>query len=231
MRGAVTSGRSFDGQSPVSAYWLQRCEGFAVCSGRRRGNVEGVTIDAEAMRAASVVVRYGAFRTRVVPVEAVDAVVPADRLLVLRTSEHRAGRAPALRRAALVAAAASVNLARALGRALVGVGRVSLPAARRFLATSWSATRRFVRWLSPRAVRAGRAAARAAALLALSIGLGLAVLIRGVRVYAPPAGRAIASAGAVAVAAATGVIDMLAAAWQRRRAARAVRAERGGSSS
>ena len=70
---------SFEGGSPVSLYWLRQCEGFNVRSGRRRGRVEDVVLDADHVHATSVVVHYGALRKKVVPVEAVETVAVAQR--------------------------------------------------------------------------------------------------------------------------------------------------------
>src|SRR4029079_19242341 len=78
--------RTFDRNSPVTAYWLTRCEGFRVRSPRRRGVVEDVALDPATWHASFLVVRYrGLGRRRVVPAERVDSVGPAPELLVLRS--------------------------------------------------------------------------------------------------------------------------------------------------
>src|SRR5687768_8909670 len=141
VRSDVVPARSFDQQSPVCAYWLARSETFEVRSGRRRGVVEEVKLD-ESRRAEALIVRFGAFR-RTVPAAAVDA---AKELLVLRPARPPRRVTPALEHAAGRAQRAGAALGHACGRAAsAGVAR----------------TRSGGLWLAPRAVRAGRASARA----------------------------------------------------------------------
>ena len=88
--------RRFDGSSPVGRYWLAQCEGFRV-KGPLKGTVEKVVGTVDLQNAESLVVRT-AWRRRNIPVDAVDAVVPAARLIVVddgadeatrRSSHHR----------------------------------------------------------------------------------------------------------------------------------------------
>jgi hypothetical protein len=156
----------------VSEYWLARCEGFHVRSGRRRGVVEDVAFEAEPHRTAYIVVRYGLFRRSLVPPEAVETVTPADKLLVLRSRERRELLAPALRRAGSGAGHAT----HATARAAVSSAAASSHALRRASGTGWSGTRRFAGWLAPRIARMGRAAGRGALVVAVWTALGLALL-------------------------------------------------------
>jgi hypothetical protein len=73
--------RRFDAASPVARYWLAHCEGFRV-RGPLRGTVEAVVATADLQTAQALVVRTRG-RTRNVPVEAVDVVVPASREIVV----------------------------------------------------------------------------------------------------------------------------------------------------
>jgi hypothetical protein len=111
----VTPARTFDKESPVTAYWLTRCEGFRVSSGRRRGEVESVVLDLETWRAAYLVVRYrGLGRRRIVPPGAVDAVVPAEQRLVLRSRGRLDGGETAIARVGRWAVLALSHTASAL---------------------------------------------------------------------------------------------------------------------
>src|SRR5262245_53976662 len=89
MKAAAVPAPSFAGQSPVSAYWLRQCEGFSVRSGWRRGRVVDVVFGPDHRYATFVVVRLGLFRSSVVPVEAVEAVIPATQLVVLHSPRRR----------------------------------------------------------------------------------------------------------------------------------------------
>jgi hypothetical protein len=73
--------RRFDRSSPVARYWLAQCEGFRV-KGEVNGTVEKVVGSVAEQSAESLVVRT-AWRRHHVPVDAVDAVVPAARLIVV----------------------------------------------------------------------------------------------------------------------------------------------------
>jgi hypothetical protein len=106
----------FERDSPVTAYWLTRCEGFRVGWGRRHGVVERVVLDLDTWQAAYLVVRYrGLGRPRVVAPGAVDAVVPAEERLVLR-SRGRLDDEPAAMRVARWAVPALSRAGSALAR-------------------------------------------------------------------------------------------------------------------
>jgi hypothetical protein len=210
MRSALIPARSFDKESPVTAYWLTRCEGFRVRAGTRRGRVEDVAIDPARGRAAYLVVRSGLRRREVVPTDLVHAVVPAEELIVVRRRRRTARLTPAVRnagagaaratqvtakasaRATSVTAQASRRSVTALARASIRAELVALSGTRRGAATTRHETERLGRWLAPRAVGGGRAVARALLLGLLWTALGLAVIVQAVRVYGPPARRAVA---------------------------------------
>jgi hypothetical protein len=108
--------RTFDKDSGVTAYWLTRCEGFRVRSGRRRGTVESVVLDPRTWHAAYLVVRYRGFgRRRVVLAGAVDAVVPAEQVLVVRSRGRLVGGASAVGRAGRVTARRSAPVLARVG--------------------------------------------------------------------------------------------------------------------
>jgi hypothetical protein len=143
----------------VTAYWLTRCEGFRVSSGRRRGVVETVELDLETWHAIYLVVCYRGFgRRRIVPPGAVDAVVPAERRLVLRSRGRLDGGDTAIAR----------------------VGRRAVPV----LARTASALGEVRRWAVPALSRAGTALARGARGAAVSAGLAALVLAHAAQVLA-----------------------------------------------
>lgn len=108
---------SFDRSSPVLAYWLAHCEGFHVrMPGGRRGYVEAVAFQSPDHPRA-LAVRVGFLRRkRFVPIELVEGVVPAKRLLLLSPPPSRARIAAAAggARARRIATTAPPALARAL---------------------------------------------------------------------------------------------------------------------
>jgi hypothetical protein len=196
----VVPARSFDGSSRVSTYWLANCEGFRVRSGRRRGVVVAVPLEAPTSGPVYLVVRYGLTR-KVVEVGEVESVVPAEELLVVRPRERRssgavraraAGLGPRARRAREVGGGAaraggrlSVRAAKvggrysrlaaaATGRTSVRLGAATGRASVRFAAATARDTRRLAVWLEPRAARAARALGRAAAGAAILAALALA---------------------------------------------------------
>jgi hypothetical protein len=75
------SERRFGKSSPVARYWLAQCEGFRV-QGPVKGTVEEVVGSVDPQSPERLVVRR-AWRRRTVPVAAIDAVVPAARLIVV----------------------------------------------------------------------------------------------------------------------------------------------------
>ena len=77
--------RTFDKDSPVTAYWLRRCDGFEVAGRRGLTTVErAVYYDDPLHPAALEVHRIRRRGTRLVPVTAVEAVCPMRRVLYLR---------------------------------------------------------------------------------------------------------------------------------------------------
>ena len=74
--------RRFDAPSPVTRYWLANCVGFSLAGGGR-GTVERVLTDVDPYDPSLLEIRTGRWRVRPMPAEAVVAVVPADRLLIV----------------------------------------------------------------------------------------------------------------------------------------------------
>jgi hypothetical protein len=104
--------RSFDKTSPVARYWLAQCEGFHV-DGQVKGTVEEVLGSVDPQIPEALVVRRGWWR-RTIPVGAVNAVVPAARLIVV---DRRRAASPAekgSRRASSFGAAVASKSAPAL---------------------------------------------------------------------------------------------------------------------
>lgn len=97
--------RRFDRSSPVARYWLAQCEGFRV-KGPLKGTVEKVVGAVDQQSAESLVVRT-AWRRHTIPVDAVDAVVPAARLIVVDDDSGEATPAQSHDRTRAVAAASS----------------------------------------------------------------------------------------------------------------------------
>jgi hypothetical protein len=100
----------FEGSGPVARYWLAHCEGFAV-EGGARGTVEELIRDADPHVTTRILVRTRIGRRRVIPVRAVDSVLPAERLLVVARRRRPRPPMPGLPdvrpHAALVVAAAA----------------------------------------------------------------------------------------------------------------------------
>jgi hypothetical protein len=84
--------RRFDRASPVARYWLAQCEGFRV-EGPPNGTVEKVVGSVDDQSAESLVVRT-AWRRCSVPVDAVDVVVPAARLIVVDDRSDEGAQTP-----------------------------------------------------------------------------------------------------------------------------------------
>jgi hypothetical protein len=97
--------RRFDRSSPVARYWLAQCEGFRV-RGPLNGTVEKVVGAVDQQSAESLVVRT-AWRRHNIPVDAVDAVVPAARLIVVDDDSREAAPEQSYERTRAVAAASS----------------------------------------------------------------------------------------------------------------------------
>ena len=97
--------RRFDKSSPVARYWLAQCEGFRV-KGPLNGTVEKVVGSVDEQNAESLVVRTG-WRRCSIPVDAVDVVVPAARLIVVEDESAERDPAPPHHRTRAVAEASS----------------------------------------------------------------------------------------------------------------------------
>jgi hypothetical protein len=89
--------RQFDKSSPVTRYWLANCEGFRI-AGTAGGRVEEVVAEVDARRPVELVVRGFLGQRRVVPTQAVEAVVPAEKLLILEAGAVEERRAERVRR-------------------------------------------------------------------------------------------------------------------------------------
>jgi hypothetical protein len=115
--------RSFGRASPVREYWLAHCQGFRLRTGRRRtGVVEAVGYDGSLFQPEVLAVRVGLRRkVRLIPAEAVEEVVPAERLLVVgdgAAESAEVGRGPTRTGHALRGAS------RALARGTLAAGRL-----------------------------------------------------------------------------------------------------------
>lgn len=97
--------RRFDRSSPVARYWLAQCEGFRV-KGTLNGTVEKVVGSVDRQRPESLVVRT-AWRRCNIPVEQVDAVVPAARMIVVDNGAGGIAQAPTHHRVRALADASS----------------------------------------------------------------------------------------------------------------------------
>jgi hypothetical protein len=111
--------RTFERTSPVARYWLAQCEGFRV-HGAVKGTVEQVVASADLQDAQLLVVRTRG-RRRNVSVRSIEAVVPAERLIVVEIPPRplRPRRQPRAVRPLRTAALTT-------GMALVGVARFAL---------------------------------------------------------------------------------------------------------
>ena len=168
--------RRFEATSPVARYWLTHCKGFRVV-GARKGTVEEVVSRSDPHVPELLVVR-DLYRRREVPISEVEAVVPAEQLIVLgdpiAVREKRRRRRPA--RAA--ARAASRPVVSALG-AVVEQGR---PRVRRLAV----ATRRTAVATGVSAVALGRMSkslalgVRRAAVIGAAFGM---VVLRGLSAF------------------------------------------------
>jgi hypothetical protein len=119
--------QSFDKTSPVARYWLAQCEGFHV-DGLVKGTVEEVLGIVDPQTPEALVVRRG-WRRRTIPVGAVNAVVPAARLIVVDKRRAAGTPTPAQRRTRSVAEKGS-RAASSLAAVVVSKG----PPALRFVA-------------------------------------------------------------------------------------------------
>jgi hypothetical protein len=113
--------RHFDRSSPVLQYWLANCEGFRI-AGAAGGRVEELVAEIDARRPDELVVRGRLGLKRVVPTRAVEAIVPAEKLLILDTAALGRKTARARRQRSLAATqGAAVASGRLLRRAAVHV--------------------------------------------------------------------------------------------------------------
>jgi hypothetical protein len=84
----VDSDRTFPSDSPVCAYWLTRCEGFTVRSGRRAlGVVESVA--GGPLGLAETLHVHSRYRQRLLDAGQVTAVVPGRQLLIVEPAPAR----------------------------------------------------------------------------------------------------------------------------------------------
>ena len=84
----IDSDRTFAGDSPVCAYWLTRCEGFTVRSGRRElGVVESVAVGPLGL--AETLHVHSRYKQRLIDAGQVNAVVPGRRLLIVEPAPAR----------------------------------------------------------------------------------------------------------------------------------------------
>jgi hypothetical protein len=216
--------RSFDRSSPVHAYWLARCEGFEVRSGKESGVVEDVALDST-NHALYLVVRFGVARRREVPPSAVESVVPAEELLVVEAPEERPARvAPAARRAAIrgrsgVEAGAKASLAAAtrVGLATGRAGGVAWREGRRGAVVTGRGSRRLSARAAPHALAALRQVGWAIHFALAWTTVCAAVLAGQLSRHGPPAARAVARY----TAAGTTKLGSAAAAQARRLSTRA----------
>jgi hypothetical protein len=148
MRSDDGRASTFDRSSPVHAYWLAQCEGFSVDAGGREGVVEAVELVGD--RAAFLVVRFGRAHSGRIPAGAVEAVVPAEELLVLRAAPARPSGGPVApplpARLAAIGLAAGRRSDRAVGQLARSTGRGA--------ARAWGATRGTASALQAKAVEA-----------------------------------------------------------------------------
>lgn len=124
----VTGARSFERASPVSRYWLARCEGFTVRSGRRVLGAVAEVGGTDPFGAAEylVVCRHPGLRgdRTLVPAERVTEVIPARKTLIV--DEAPGGAAVRGRRVVDGARRASTGVARAAAPVALSLGRVAL---------------------------------------------------------------------------------------------------------
>jgi hypothetical protein len=84
----IDSDRTFPSDSPVCRYWLTRCEGFTVRSGRRElGVVESVA--GGPLGLAETLQVHSRYSQRVLDAGKVSAVVPARRVLIVAPAPAR----------------------------------------------------------------------------------------------------------------------------------------------
>jgi hypothetical protein len=138
--------RTFDKTSPVTAYWLPRCDGFEIVGGRRSAVVEHAVFDHDPLHPVALRVRIGHKRRRLIPIDAVEAVCPLRRLLYVRrrpSVARRAGNTLVTARAGAGRVARTSRVASAaLWRAGAPRARIAAQAAHRAGRRRWPAVRR-----------------------------------------------------------------------------------------
>jgi hypothetical protein len=160
----------FEATSPVARYWLAQCTGFRV-QGAAKGKVEEIVSDSDPRVPETLIVRT-VLRTREIPVSTVEAVIPAEQLIVLgggdARREQRKRRRP--RRVARRAASRTVSLAKdtALEHG-PSLGRKAARASRRVAAFLALAAVAVVRLVGRAGASGVRASAAAASLLAVIV--------------------------------------------------------------
>ena len=124
----VTGARSFERTSPVSRYWLARCEGFTVRSGRRVLGAVAEVGGPDPFGAVEylVVCRHPRLRgdRTLVPAERVTEVIPAHKTLIV--DEAPGGAAARGRRVVHGARRASTGVARAAVPLALSLVRVAV---------------------------------------------------------------------------------------------------------
>jgi hypothetical protein len=118
--------RTFERTSPVARYWLAQCEGFRV-NGAVKGTVEQVVAAPDLQNAQQLVVRTRG-RRRHVSVDTVEAVVPAERLIVVEPARLEPRPTRARRRPRTIPAVVHGlrTVAHTTANAFVGVARFAL---------------------------------------------------------------------------------------------------------
>jgi len=90
------SPRTFDKDSPVTAHWLTRCEGFQVVGVRGHAVVEGAVYDEDPLHPVALRVRrgqHGQNGSKLMAIEAVEAICPVRKILYVRRPRSTASRA------------------------------------------------------------------------------------------------------------------------------------------
>ena len=124
----VTGARSFERTNPVSRYWLARCEGFTVRSGRRVLGAVAEVGGPDPFGAAEylVVCRHPRLRRdrTLVPAERVTEVIPARKTLIVDAAPG--GAAVRSRRAVHSARQVSTRAARAAAPVALSLARLAV---------------------------------------------------------------------------------------------------------
>jgi hypothetical protein len=185
----------FEGRGPVARYWLANCEGFAV-KGGAHGVVEELIHDADSLVPTRLVVRTRSRRRTIVPADAIESVVPANRVLVVeRRAERRNVPQPRPVTAARVAGARAsrvvVPTAQAAGKKVAAAGppaRSAVLAAGRSVASTMPPARSALRQGGRELSRRGRPAllmlASSFEVLAAEVHATVRMLVRSTTHYA-----------------------------------------------